>query len=185
MKKNVIHCGDIVKVVNPEFFIRCGYPLSIKDGIKMILENDSLERQSVLKISEVFGINIDSYRFQEILKTLSYFKIKKEKFGGKERKIYTRRIEDQKDKFFKVYKKKTVMTGNYVSGCGYSTIDGDEYDPPYLDKQKAHQILYIEQYDIVQNFTRSRYIDINFDDDLYPLAIEEINVEKYTGKEKI
>ena len=35
-KEQVIRIGDRIKVINPEIFMRCGYPLTIQDGIKML-----------------------------------------------------------------------------------------------------------------------------------------------------
>lgn len=205
MKKDIVRPGDIVKIINPEFFIRCGYPLSLKDGVKMILDDEkgiqALENaiKEILKDkngldNKIIPINGNSFQsilrshdFYNIVRILAYYKILKEKFGGNERKIYTKKVKEAKGHEFTVLSKKMVVTGKYIPGSRLRRWEDDDYDPPYLDDTKSHMILYLSDGSIdgdffyVSNIVRPlanenwKLLETN---DIFPLAIERCNVEK-------
>lgn len=165
MKKEVIRQGDIVRVIHPEFFIRCGYPLSIKDGMDMIMNDEEAmtalsqgidkalnKKCSIPLKDEILGLVPHTNRprkisndFNRIIRILAYYRIANEGFGGKERSIYTKWVEEAKGKEFKVIGKKTVATGTYVPASGgYSSYSGEyeyDYEAPFLDGLKNHVIL--------------------------------------------
>lgn len=208
MKKDIIRPGDIVRIVNPEFFLRCGYPLTLKDGIKMIMDDENgitaledaikiiledktefqtLDGVVVPKNTNTIRLAKGSKDFYNIVKILAYYRIRKEKFGGRERKIYTRKIEKAKDYEFIVLRKKMVVTGNYIPPSKSGGYEYEEWDPPYLDNAKSHMILYLNDDSVdgenfyVDNVVRplvSEEWRVGTIDDLYPLAIERCNVEK-------
>ena len=193
MKKYVIRPGDTVRIINPEFFLRCGYPLSLKDGIKMVLE-DEKDKELFHGLCDHFGISITNPRkdYYRIIDILAYYKIRNSGFGGRERKIYTRKVEEAKGHEFTVLSKKMVMTGHYVPGTNFSYFDECEHEPPYLEGAKSHMILYLHDgcvdgdFFYVENVTRP--LDRNqgwilTSNDNCPLAIERCNVEVVT-KEK-
>jgi hypothetical protein len=160
VKKIVFKVGDSVKIINPEIFIRCGYPWS-----KKYVEENIITPEERQKIANLLG-----YEFVElvgdrawksysiILGALAYNKLRANNFGGRERSIYTENRTELKDKIFKVSGKKTVKTGKYVSGSCYE----DDYEPAYLECEKTHVILSV------------------YDDDFIcsDFQIEEKNVEK-------
>lgn len=202
MKKEVIRPGDVVKIVNPEFFIRCGYPLSLKDGIKLIME-DEKDKEYFEKLCNRFGImgrslaSLDNIRlpkdYYKILDILAYWKIRRKGFGGNERKIYTRRVEEAKGHEFEVSRKKMVVTGSYVHGHEDREWESGhiEYEPPYLADMESHMILYLcdgcvdGDFFYVSNTLNSVRNDVwimsNFDN--CPLAIERCNIEVVKKKE--
>lgn len=167
MKKQVFKIGEKVKIINPEFFIRCGYNLTIQDGLNMITPE---ERQVILKMLDKKSQFNYSYHggdkiFDKILNEIAYSKIRGMGFGGKERKIFTKRIENLTNGTGTIISKKTVKTGKYESGyvSGWET---PEYNPPFLGNEKTHIILSL---DLVEN-PDEIYLDA--------LRIEEKNVEK-------
>lgn len=196
MRKDVIRIGDTVRIVNPEFFLRCGYPLSLKDGMDMIINDEetmtalgqgidkALGRKCNVSLKEeLFGLSATirptriSYDIQKIIRLLAYYRIKNEGFGGNERKIFTKRVESAKDHEFKVIGKKTVTTGVYVpSSGGYNSWSGEyDYDPAYLDSMKAHVILELMDgsYDGLYYFVSN--VEQGMGD---TLKIEKCNVEQ-------
>jgi hypothetical protein len=181
MKKDIIRVGDTVKVIHPEFFIRCGYNLHLPDVTEEIIENRSEEIEAF--IDSFFGIDrlSEEYKFikqnktsdtgEKIAKALAYKKISMERFGGRERKLFTEMIEDHKGKLFKVHGVKIHKTGTYFAPSGgYSCYDGYyDYDCGGLSNEKTHKILEIFP-------TRNNPIFMN---SLSPFfRIEAIHVEK-------
>lgn len=173
-KKTIIRPGDRIKIINPEFFVRCGYPLNKEAGLKLITEDEKK------KVSELVGLNhiptVSSLQFynsflihkeniyNNILDRLAYLKIKEAGFGGNERKIFTELKEKYRNCECIIYSKRIVQTG--IREC-YSDGDWESsyYSSiPYLSQQKSHVILKI-------NVIDNNYL-------LENLEIEEKNVIK-------
>jgi len=180
MKKNIIRIGDTVKIIDPEFFIRCGYNLCLSEVTEKIIKERKEEiEQFIDKFfkfnmipNEIFGFMSDeniSDTGKEIAKALAYKQIQLEGFGGKERKIFTETKEEYKNKLFKVTDIKYHQTGTYYPPSGgYSYYSDDwDYESGGLKNMKVHKILYLWPYDI-------GFFDIPFGD----LSIETIHVEK-------
>ena len=171
MKKQVFHVNDRVKIINPLFFQRVGYPLNKAAGRELITEEEKqrvselldapccLENGRIRRLDNGMSDKI----YGEILDRLAYWKIAQRGFGGKERKIFTERHSEFLNKIGRVSSKKVVQTGNYEYGQCYET----EYNPPYLGDVKSHVILELEMDDW-------ETIDGNLP------RIEEIHVEKIT-----
>ena len=165
----IIRVGDTIKILDPQLFIRCGYPLCLRDMESEVEEyfeniiedltysvgrgNQFMQRndkglyldQSKVKNSS-FGSSRQSRHSREyykILRELASVRIKVKNFGGNDRKIYTEKYEMSKDKEALVAKVKFVKTGLRVSGSSnYDSYSGhNDYDPPYLENEKTHKIL--------------------------------------------
>lgn len=200
MRKNkkspIFRKGDRVIIKNPEFFIRCGYPLCLKDKL-IEIENSKFHQDKIIELIRYFELYDNSFNQDfgveyPIKKALALGLLRKDKFGGNERKIYTKQIPELKDKVFHAFGKRVVNTGIRIAGSTRSNWDGDpDYNPPYLDKQKSHVILEIwDQYCLYQGFDKfynpkSDHISLfdikkqYFDDPGFVLEIEESNVELY------
>lgn len=136
MKKHVIREGDWVRIVNPEMFVRCGYPLSIED-CKAELD-DTLTPQIRAILIDQIGYDGDMSRaIEDILGRFAYYDLKAKRFGGRERTIHTEYNESLKGEMVQVHGKKVCYTGTYVLG----SRNWEDCDPPYLDHPKAHIIL--------------------------------------------
>lgn len=156
-KKEVLRSGDIVKIINPEIFIRCGYPLSLHDMVENLSKKENNNKIiSFFKEFDILSINneevinynhldsnryLDDYKFR---RELAYLILKNKKFGGNERKIYTELKSELKDKEFTIIEKKTIKTGIRISGSG----SYEDYDPPYLANEKTHIILKLAEINI-------------------------------------
>ena len=186
LKKNpeIIRVGDIVQINNPECFVRCGYPLSLDDVCEEIyqLYSDKIERfiDEIVKVDENktprFTVTRTTQKpYEKIVRKLAYIRMRNKEFGGNERRIFTERRESLKDAEAEVIKIKIVKTGDYVKATG----GYGEYEPPYLENQKTHKILYLDVRKQKQSCTKSGFLyaqEYEYYD--YDLAIENIHVTK-------
>lgn len=209
-KAQIFRRDDLIQIKNPEFFVRCGYPLSLKDKMNE-LDNSKEYKERLLDFMCSVGLagKIDNDSFgnevfrqipyntpdieYKVTKEIAYGLLRKSKFGGNKRKIYTVTIPELKDKVFRVFDKRIVNTGIRVNGSSYGGYGEfyDDYDPPYLGNQKSHVILEIlDQYHLYQGFDKfynliSDHVDLSnikskyFGDSGVSLEIEENNIELY------
>ena len=139
----IIRKWDTVKIVKPEFFVRCGYPLTFEDvseEIEKKYENHIMGFINQITKMES-GRSIDNQpAFNEINRALTYHLLRSKRFGGSKRTIYTESIPNPPSEILTVVGIKFVKTGTYVDDSNAS-VDG--YYPAYLSKQKTHKILTI------------------------------------------
>jgi len=191
--------GDWVHIDHPEMFVRCGYPLCLKDVKDQIAKAhtqdiiDFIERISSRAEEKGTGKfasirkqpNIYKKSVRDVIKVLAFEKIKAENFGGKERSIHTKFDGSMKGKVYQVKETKRVVTGSYVPGHTYHDYysEYDEYEPPYLDGQKHHRILILgESYSGHVSMVKACWS--MFDDfDDRPM-IEDCHVTKIVDPEK-
>jgi hypothetical protein len=170
MKKDTIRVGDRVRIVNPEFFIRCGYENNHQDAMKQIREEygEKILRfiydweaslHSVPSADSKISLSLisfDQYRtelrnphsYDRIISALAYDLVARNKKSGAERKIFTERLERYKDDIFTVSGAFMCMTGFYYPAGGrYDSYTGEyDYEPGGLDKMKAHRILELREF---------------------------------------
>jgi len=165
-KAAIIRQGDVVKIIVPEFFIRCGYPKDIKEEaetVKKEFKNDLIKMMGLKDVLD-WSHRSDSAKYlDKVCREIAYARLKMGGFGGKDRTIHTETIEDLKGKEFTVTGIKFCKTGVYFPPTGgYNSYDGDwDYDPGYLANEITHKIL-----------TLSSGIRVS------ELKIEAVNVEK-------
>ena len=162
INKKIFRINDKVQIINPEIFVRCGYPLAKED-----IKNKEITAEERQKIANLLGCafveDIDYFSiYEKMLDNLAYYKLKKKRFGGKERRIHTENKPEYKDNFGTIIGKKIVKTGDYESGY----INYDNYYSPYLENEKSHVILYINM-EPTKNYISGDYIEI-----------ESINIKK-------
>lgn len=161
-RKDIIRENDLVKIVNPKLFIRCGYPLSKNIARRMAIEelnkiDDSvfislglLKKEDKIILDKIISKlgenkNIKGIKsWNKMVDLIAENILLERKFGGNNRSIYTLEIPEIKDKVFKVMSSKMVNTGFYHSGHSGYDYDGnwDGY-PPYLEGMESHKILEI------------------------------------------
>lgn len=162
-----IRVCDRVRIVTPELFIRCGYPLTLQSETAAVQEEFGEQIQELLLKSGMHhdGLSLSSHRsmlqetVKKVAREIAYGRNYQKHFGGSERKIYTQTVEKWRDKIVQVKGIQIVKTGHYMSG-GFSDYERWEYEPPELESQKAHKILF--------------FSDESFEE----LGIEAIHVEK-------
>lgn len=152
-RNNIIRQGNLVKIINPIFVTRIGYPKTVKDYL-----TDDIITKTQFFLKEEFDINtvvshglFSKNKDPELSKTLSrivyeiaYRLAIKDKFGGPERSIHTIEIPVHKGKEYFVDKIRTAKTGLYYPSKSYSGYE-DSYEAPGLYNSKTHRILYLGQ----------------------------------------
>ena len=170
-RKKPYNIGEMVRVVNPQVFVRCGYPLGISDGLQAVDKSHSeLVKQMLQSIFPKKSFRWDSqdrlrHSYNKIMRELAVVWLKEKKFGG-----FTRSVHVEEDTRVLDYSQYEIMTIRYVrsgerdSGGSYSSMYPDDFEPPSLVNQKSHRILgLVESGDV--------WATVEFE-------IEDIHVEK-------
>jgi hypothetical protein len=141
-RKDVIRINDRVKIINPERFVRVGYPLTkemmwgkITDEQKnciheMFRKFDIISNPTDTEVYAHFGIDnkLDDGAYERVMDVMAGVLLKKAGWGGKDRKLFTERDERYLGATGKVFDKRVVKTGTYTSGHTYSSYyNGDDY----------------------------------------------------------
>lgn len=146
---NLIKIGDKVKIINPQIFVRCGYPLCILDVVSKIEPSviiEFLSRAGAGTAEEVSRIitHYPHHRLQRAYKEAAragaLAMMIAHRFGGSERRIYTKEVPELKDCVVRVESKRRVVTGDRYSGCGPGYY-GDEAEGPSLENQQHHVLI--------------------------------------------
>lgn len=190
---NIIRVDDTVKIINPVFVTRCGYPLGIIDMEKEIEEQFGKAIDDLM--NKVGGIVIDDLRdkfgrndspvirkrnkiFHNIIREMAYIRLQAKNYGGKERTLHTKIIEELKGKETRVVRIQIVKTGIYESATGGFDYYGEsEYEPAYLINPKTHKILTLG----LCNNSEGEWVHEWIRDFANNLKIEATNVEKIRG----
>lgn len=165
LRKNVLRPYDLVQVTKPEVFVRCGYPWT-KEYVKQTVINDGLRKDLMALVAKATGRVTPSLSmsFEELMSgtpdfkeldplmdELAYLILKYNRFGGRERKVYTETKPELMGKIGKVFDRKVVKSGRYVPGHGgYDYYYGGyDYDPPMLKDEGTHVIhlIFIDHHD--------------------------------------
>jgi hypothetical protein len=152
-KKQIYKINDLVKIVIPEFFVRCGYlltPSIVKDEI----DNDPVKVQIIIDFLSKFDIVCkndvllgltfkDNEAYRKITYALGYAIAGNRGLGGKSRQIFTESKPKLKNKVFEVVGKFTKKTGDYYGSSSYQGYFDPypEYEPGGLRNEKTHVIL--------------------------------------------
>jgi hypothetical protein len=121
------------------------------------------------------------YVNRKIIDVLAYEMIKFKGFGGTERTIHTEYKPELRGKLFKVMGTKMHMTGRYVPPySNYDSWTGEyDYEPGYLEGQKSHRILLLD--DVAYGEGCIRFHDLFTN---HELRIEECHVTKIEDPEQ-
>ena len=144
---NIIREGDWVKVINPEIFIRCGYPMDYKEEAKKAYDEHGIAIRGFLWhqcgiLPPIYENRDFEHTVERIAERIGYLKCKTANFGGAERKIFTERREEYLGLEGWVNGVRFVRTGTYYAPSGGYSYDGEyDYDPGGLYKPKTHKIL--------------------------------------------
>jgi hypothetical protein len=155
-RKDIIREYDRVKIVNPQIFVRSGYPLTIqmvkdtvitkeqKDAIWTMLKSFNVRKVPGDILPGVYEMkDLWDKDYSKVMDVMARIVLRQQGWGGSERKIYTEEIPGLLNATGEVWNKRVVKTGIYCAGCTYKKYwdEYDEYDPPGLADEKTHVIL--------------------------------------------
>ena len=203
-KKHIYRVGDVVRIKNPLFVKRVGYPWD-KEYVKKHIITDE-QRKAITELMAKFGLSwseetnvinnipvswdagFDEMCYNNILDEIAYRVLRKKGFGGKERTLHTVLKEKYQDKFAEVRAKRVIKTGTYCHGSCGSYYEPDDYDPPFLLKEKTHVLLQVEIFSDEEMWAHYNVFSPE-DDDISKensrgYEIDEVNVEPYKTQKK-
>lgn len=188
--KNIIRIGDIVEVINPEVFVRCGYPMTTEDAIRNhMTKEDSDKIDDLMKglgISEDTNIfpSIDilyENTFDKIVRALAYAIVGTKKCGGNERTIHTTTVPTITGNRYQVVDRKVVKTGTRIWEVDYDYYHGGiESSFGYLQNEKTHVIFTVQPIKAYPWLFESlgKRFDPDTDYDCDAFRIEKCNIKK-------
>lgn len=192
-KIKAIRPSDKVRIINPDIIERWGYPLTtqmVKDTMITQEHKDSIyamlskfrggyPQRTLIPLFGNDGLTVSDYdeTYEKVLTVMAYDMVRKQGFGGKDRKLYIKQRESLRNKTAQVLQRKVVKTGKYHPGGGYQDYYSGEYDyePAYLENEKTHVL-----YKIYLDWGQDICPEIN---DSGGVWIEKTNVEKITNNE--
>jgi hypothetical protein len=135
--------GELVHIVEPKLFVRCGYPLTREDIL--LNRRDEVEKL-MLAAKDAMALSdseANDARVPQQLENLAVTAILvRERFGGSERAIFEENAPELKGAVARVLSKSVVVTGTYNRASGGYSYSTGEYDwePAYIWPQRRHVI---------------------------------------------
>ncbi len=173
-KTPLIRVGDTVRIVTPEFFVRCGYPLGFADVAAKVRADHGGAIEAFLKS---VGVRYPDTSFEppprsvdKVVKAVAFDLLKLAGHGGRERRIHTVTFPGMAGCDSVVTGVRFVKTGDYQPRRTYGGYDGYDHDPAYLANEQTHRLLETTLYGTLPHGA--------FDE---PLWIEAANVELATA----
>ena len=190
---NTIRPQDEIRIVNPEFFLRCGYENNHKTAMEKIrAEYGDKILQFIHDWEKSFHGSTSKVTYKgstyllkeltppksydKIISALAYDLVGIEMRTGAERKIFTERNETYKGSTYIVDEVFFCQTGKYYPAKSYQEYWSGEYEytPGGLSEVKTHRILRLK------GFSRHCHQIVPAKHDEHS-AIEACNVEKVRG----
>lgn len=146
MRKPVYRPGDRVIIMQPQVFVRCGYPFDVVKETDSILTHYRFDiEQLIEKIDQNgqpshYGFDPD---IRAVASRLARIVAIRRGYGGNERRIYTEWCAEILGKEGTVFSKRVVKTGNRYGPSGGRDEDGHWYEPGRLENEKTHVILQV------------------------------------------
>jgi len=167
-----VRVGDRVRVVDPHFVLRVGYPRSVRDYYAQVEQEQGAMLDALLKqygwkgVEKLYGASPLSKLagFPEpeehprlvaarkmILHQLAYLRAVKDHFGGRQRSLHFVYAPKAAGHESTVASLRTVATGRYFPPSGGKTYDGDyDWEPGGLSDQQAHRLATLDGYPLTQ-----------------------------------
>lgn len=154
--RDIIRIGDLVRVINPEFFHSCRYENNIQSKTLEVIQEHGE------KIRDFYRTLIHGPNYREgliwaketdfhqdkplkmIARGIAYELVSIGKRSGNKKQVFTTRLPDYAGTIMKVSDIRFVHSGTYDKGWyspgNYYDCD-DDWEPPSLYDRKVHKIL--------------------------------------------
>jgi hypothetical protein len=139
-RNQVIRKGDRIRVVDPKFLKRVGYPWDtqyVKDHV--MTDAHDMAVKDLVKVLGLQYMDRAGKVTEKITNVVAMEMLAQLHFGGNHRTIHTYDLEEAGNKEFVVDGTRRVKTGWYQSASGGSAWD--DYEPACLMDEKTHVIL--------------------------------------------
>jgi hypothetical protein len=142
----IIRVGDFVKVIDPRFVTRVGYPLGVSDFLSVA--EQTLVNAGILSASRPL-LRKASQEDTKLIGDLARYLLVKAKWGGNKRSLHFKTEPLMAGKVFEIVQKTTAQTGERYgpqAWQGWTDAGYDyEYEPGGLSNRKTHVILRLNQ----------------------------------------
>ncbi len=167
-KNKYASIGCTVRIVTPKQFVRCGYPLSIKDVMSRDFEEIDKECVKLFSALENRPVPVvepenSEWGFTSLMDNIptmsatvhgmlccaiAAYRLENEGFGGSVRSIVEADGVFEKGQLWTVVSKRFVKTGTRYSGHSYqnSYTGENEYEPGGLEDEKTHCVYTVRQF---------------------------------------
>jgi len=126
--------GDLVKVVNPVFVDRVGYPVCVDDFVK--------PAQTAMYSAGLLARFTPTSTEKDAIRAFARVLAKRAGFGGNVRSLHTTTHPDLRDVECLVVNKKRAVTGIRVPGYGgQARLMHEDAEGPYLKDSKQYTLL--------------------------------------------
>ncbi len=193
----VIRRGDLVRVIMPRFFVRCGYPLSFEQAVAEVTEQygDRIIAflreldltEDLRKTPQLFGgikevDPKDNRTFKKVARALAFDYVRAKGFGGRERRIYREYRPRYFNRLMRVDSVRFHATGEYYPPTGgYDPYSGEyDCDPGGLENQKQHKVLTV--WPVMEYPYQKGHFQYMADRSESDIKIEAVNVRKEVQK---
>lgn len=139
--KHVFKPGDKVRIINPIFIQRVGYPKCLRDYITVELKERAVN--IVMPKDEhslsIFRKDLPYYAkkaIRAVANSLAYVELHRDRFGGNIRQLHTITKPEWANRLAEIVSLRTAKTGVYERALG----SGEDYEPALLCNQKTHRI---------------------------------------------
>jgi hypothetical protein len=169
-RKKYAAIGELVKIVTPKEFVRCGYPLTIKLVMEQQFEEiekdcarmfAALERKPAppealpTETEFAFGFtavpasgcsNMSATVHGMLCAAIAAYRLEQQNFGGGTRAIVEKDGVFEAGQLWTVVGKSLVKTGKRFQSCSYGPDYNGEYDyePGGLENEKTHCVYSVE-----------------------------------------
>lgn len=166
--------GEFVKIVTPKEFVRCGYPLSIKDVMNQQFEEIEKDCQRMFAALENKPISVESLKMETGAKSffsipviqvaevsnmsatvhgmlcaaIAAYRLEQQNYGGNVRVIVEQDGPFEVGQLWVVTGKRLVKTGKrYPSSNYYSFYSGEyDYEPGGLENEQTHCVYSVQRH---------------------------------------
>ena len=149
-KKDVIRVGDRVRLIDPRFVKRVGYPKTKDDYAEVVAKLrtdvsallDKVDRHHKLGFSETIE---RTKAHSQVEDALQYLALAADGYGGKDRQIYWQEVPEALGSLWEVIDMRTVITGTYSPAWGHTDYYGEsDYYPASLENQTHHRLATVQ-----------------------------------------
>ena len=148
----IIRAGDTVRIDNPLFVLRVGYPKCIESETEEVLAKMGEQLDSVLQLADLSPDCVNIYLAsrgevyqqakRKIAREIAYSRLRLHGFGGCNRTVHTRELPGFKGLECCVGHVRYAKTGVYYAPSVSQDYEyGYDYEPGGLDNQQTHKLL--------------------------------------------
>ena len=146
--------GSKVKIINPVFVTRVGYPKTADDFLdkaERVLQESKLVGPKKWNGLNGYGPQRRHWRYEKLIRAYANILLAENNWGGRERTIHTVKYPQFEGQEVTVIDNRAAKTGKYYSASSSYSYEGDyDYEPAGLADMKHHNLVAVDMYNCKQ-----------------------------------